>query len=61
MSGRDHESYIIKVHYFFKNILYSDAKIRQTKCVVMMTIEGSTKIVNFMTPREGVFALGRGH
>ena len=26
-----------------------------------MTKEGSTKIVNFMTPGAGVLALGRGH
>ena len=26
-----------------------------------MTKEGSTKIVNFMTPGEGVLALGCGH
>ena len=28
---------------------------------VMMTKEGSTKIVNFMTPGAGVLVLGRGH
>ena len=27
----------------------------------MMTKEGSTKIVNFMTPRPGVLMLGHGH
>ena len=27
----------------------------------MMTKEGSTKIVNFMTPRAGVLMLGHGH
>ena len=27
----------------------------------MMTKEGSTKIVNFMTPGAGVLTLGRGH
>ena len=27
----------------------------------MMTTEGSTKIINFMTPGEGVLVLGRGH
>ena len=27
----------------------------------MMTKEGSTKIVNFMTPEAGVLVLGRGH
>ena len=48
--------------YFFKNlVLYSQAWIRQTKYVVMMTKEGSTKIVNFMTPGAEVLVLGRGH
>ena len=47
---------------FLKNLLlYSQALIRQTKYVVMMTKEGSTKIVNFMTPGAGVLVLGRGH
>ena len=32
---------------------------RQTNNIVIMTKEGSTKIVNFMTPRAGVFVLGR--
>ena len=27
----------------------------------MMTNEGSTKIVPFMTPRAGILALGHGH
>ena len=48
--------------YFFKNLLlYSGAWFRQTKCIVMMTKEGSTKIVNFMNPGAGVLMLGRGH
>ena len=48
--------------YFLKNLLlYSQALIRQTKYVVMMTKEGSTKIVNFMTPGVGVLMLGRVH
>ena len=48
--------------YFFKILLlYSQAYIRQTKYIVMMTKEGSTKIVNFMTPGAGVLVLGRGH
>ena len=29
--------------------------------IVLMTKEGSTKIVNFMTPGAGVLVLGRGH
>ena len=30
-------------------------------CVVMMTKEGSTKIISFITPGAGVLVLGRGH
>ena len=52
----------VKLMYFFKNLLLnSGAWFRQTKCIVMMTKEGSTKIVNFMTPGAGVVVLGRGH
>ena len=35
--------------------------IRQTKCKVMMSKEGSIKIVNFMTPGAGVLVLGHHH
>ena len=57
--GHGHISHIVKMHFFFKNVLlYSQAWIRQTKYVVMMTKEGSTKIVDFMTPRAGVLMLG---
>ena len=57
--GRGYISHIVKLHYFFKNILlYSKALIRQTKYLVMMTKEGSTKIVNFMTPMAQVLMLG---
>ena len=53
--GRGHISHIVKMHYSFKNLfLYSKAQIRQTKYIVMMTSEGSTKIVNFMTQRAGI-------
>ena len=53
---RGHISHIVKMHYFFKNLFFnSQALIRQTKYVVMMTKEGSTKIVNFMTPGQGFF------
>ena len=38
------------MHYFFKNhLLYSQALIRQTKYIIILTKEGSTNIVNFMT------------
>ena len=60
--GPGHISHIVKMHYFFKNhLLYSQECIRQTKYTVVMTKEGSTKIVNFMTPRPGVLVLGPGH
>ena len=60
--GCGHLSHIVKMHYFFKNLLlYSQAYIRQTKYIVMLTTEGSAKIVNFMTPGAGVLVLGLGH
>ena len=46
------------MHYFFNNCgLYSQAQIIQTKYKVMMSKEGSTKIVNFKTPWAGVLVL----
>ena len=52
----------VKLIYFLKNLLlYVEALIRQTKYVVMITKEGSTKIVIFMTPGAGVLVLERGH
>ena len=52
----------VKLMYFFKSLLlYSGAWFRQTKCIVMITREGSTKIVNFMSPGAGVLLLGHGH
>ena len=40
--------------YFLKNLLlYSGAWFKQTKCIVMMTKDGSIKILNFMAPRAG--------
>ena len=61
--GHGHISHIVKLLYFFNNLLlYSHAGIDQTtKYVVMMTKEGFTKIINFMTPGAGVLVLGRGH
>ena len=68
-SGGDFGVKSVKLMYFFKNLLlcfkdlllYSGAWFRQTKCIVMMTKEGPTKIVNFMTPRARVLVLGHGH
>ena len=59
--GCTHISRTLEMHYFFKHLLYSHVYIRQTKYIVMMTKEGSTKIVNFMTHGAGFFLLGRGH
>ena len=61
MLRRGHISHNSETDYFFKNLLYSQAKIRQTKYVVMMTKEKFTKIVNFMTHGAGVLELGHGH
>ena len=49
--------------YFLKKnlLLYSGVWFRQTKCIGMIIKDGYTKIVNFMTPGEGVLLLGRGH
>ena len=59
MLGCGHISHIVKVHYFFKNLLlYSHTYIRQNKYIVVMTKEGSTKIVTFMTPGVEVLVLG---
>ena len=56
-----HMSYMVKIHHFFKNLsLYSEAQIWQTEGIIMMSKEGSTKFINFMTPRAGILVLGRG-
>ena len=48
--------------YFFKNfLLFFGTWFRQIKCAVMMTKEGSIKIVYSMTPGAGVIVQGRGH
>ena len=62
VQGRGHTSRLVKMHYLFFNVLlYSQAQIRQTNNVVMMTIEGLTKIENVITPGAGVPVQGRGH
>ena len=48
-----HMSYGENALFFFNLLLYSQAKIRQTKFIVMMTKEGSHTIVTFMTPGQG--------
>ena len=64
--GRGQISHIMKMHYFFKNLhQFSQAQaymqIRLAKYIEMMTKEGSTQIVNFITPGTGVLVLGCGH
>ena len=59
--GCGHISHIVNMHYFFKNLLYSHAQIRQTKYIVIMTKKGTPKFLNFMTPGAGVLAVGCGH
>ena len=47
-----HISYIVKIHYFFKNLLlYTKELIRQTEGIVTISKEGSVHIVNFMIPK----------
>ena len=58
---RGHIIYIVKMHCFFENLLFSQAQIRQSKNVVMLNKEVSTKILNCMTPGTGVLELTRGH
>ena len=60
--GLGHTSHIVKMYYFFKSLhLYSQALIRQTMYIVIITKDGSTKIVSFTTPGQGFFVLGCGH
>ena len=50
------------MHSLSKNLLLNSmTEFRQTKCVIMMTMEGPIKIVNFMTPGAGVLVMGRDH
>ena len=52
---------MVEMHFSYKNhLLYSQAQIKQTMNIVMMTKEGSTKIVNFMTPGAAILVLRRG-
>ena len=56
-----HISYIVKINYLYESLpLYSHAQIKQIGGIVMMSKEGSNKIVNFITPREGILVLGHG-
>ena len=62
--GCGHSSHTVKMHYALFLVKSSSLflGIDQTnKYVVMMTMEGSNKIVNFITPGEGVPLQRRGH
>ena len=54
--GCSHISYIVKMHYFFKNLLlYFQAQNRQTKYIVMMTKEGLAKLYIWLPMGQGIF------
>ena len=60
--GRGQIGHKVKLHYFFKNLLlYSWVSCRQSKCKVMISMEASTKTVNYVTPSAGVPVLGFSH
>ena len=52
--------HMVKMHFFKNRLLYSQSYIRQTYYKVIMTKEGSTKIINSMTPGTMVLVLGHG-
>ena len=54
-------SHVVKIHNFFKNLLFSQALMGQTKYIVMMTKDVFIKVVSFMTPGAGFPVLGNGH
>ena len=53
--------HIVYMQYFSHFLVYTGARIRQIKYIVMMTNEGSTKVVNFMTHGARVLMLGHDH
>ena len=51
----------VKIYYFYEILFfYSQAQIRQTEVIVMMSEEGSTEIVHYVTPMAGVLVQGCG-
>ena len=57
--GRGHNRHIVKMNYFFNNLLlYAQFLIRKIGSIVMMTKEEFAKILNIMTPVVGVLVLG---
>ena len=61
VQGSGHISHMVKMHYLFKNLLFTQASIKQTVSIVMMTKEGFTKIVNSMNPGTRGRVLGCGN
>ena len=54
-----HNSHIMKMHTFFKNLLlYTQAQFRQTEGRVMMTKEGSTKLLILLSPGQEFLCSG---
>ena len=54
--------YSEKTSFLKKSSSPPQAYIRQTKNInIMIVKDGSTKVVNFMTPGTGGLVLGRGH
>ena len=58
--GSDYCVKIVKIMYFIKNFFYSGAYSIETKCLVMMTKRGFTKIVIFITPGAEIMCRGVG-
>ena len=52
-------TYSLKI--VFPTLVHGSDKLYIVKCIVMMTKEGSTIIVNFMTPGAGCLVLRCGH
>ena len=61
--GGNFEGRKCKINVFLQKIIFSTPEHGpyKTKCIVMITKEGSTKSVNFMTPGAGFLVQGRGH
>ena len=59
--GWDQYGHIVNMYYILENLLlYSHIYLLKTKCMIIMSMKPSTKIVKFMTPGSGVQALGWG-
>ena len=57
--GCDCVGYIVKMRCFYRNLLlYSQARIGQAEGTVIMSGEGSARIVDFMAPGAGTLCWG---